>query len=155
MEGAQVSSLFECDFYSVRIRDLWQIACIKKDLAGFSDFEEERVNWQRTYPGMQQHLQMMSIIMERQLRLLRASITNTGVKSIVAAYTPVEMYGHYGKFSTRCSYDTTAAAQDVVQFNWGPSRNGASAGPMMSVTELEGLGSRSSTGCRLRRGPEG
>lgn len=70
---------------------------------------------------MQQHLRMMSINMERQSTLSGASNREMGANEIVAAYTPVELHGHRGKFSIRCSYDTIIHAQGAFQFSWAQS----------------------------------
>ncbi|XWX00374.1 hypothetical protein V2A60_008394 [Cordyceps javanica] len=139
-EETTVSSLLKCDFYSVRVRDLWRVACIENDLAGFQGFMKKRLEiWQQTYPAIQQHLEVMKMNMQRQATLMMASVINTGANNIVAASAPVGMHGHYGNSSIGYGYETMAGAQGAIQFNQAVGMNGSNAAPMMSITQLEGL----------------
>ncbi|KAJ3497753.1 hypothetical protein NLG97_g1669 [Lecanicillium saksenae] len=150
IEGTQLSGCFsaetmvptqlKCDFYSTRVRDLWRVACIENDLAGFSQFMKKRLEiWQQTYPAIQQHLQMMKMNMERQATLMMASVINTGANNIAAASAPVGMYGHYGNSAIGYGYETMAGAQGAIQFNQAVGMNAANGAPMMSIVQLEGL----------------
>ncbi|OAA55200.1 hypothetical protein ISF_08121 [Cordyceps fumosorosea ARSEF 2679] len=136
----EVSSLLKCDFYSGRVRDLWRLACIEDDLAGFAGFMKKRHQiWQQTYPAIQQQLAIMRMNLQRQSTLMMASVLNTGANNIVSAASPVGLQGHYGNSAIGYGYETMAGAQGAIQFNQATSMGGANAAPAMVITQLEGL----------------
>lgn len=136
----QVNSLLKCDFYSGRVRDLWRMACMQDDLAGFTEFMKRRLEiWQQTYPRIQEQLAMMRMNQQRQATLLMAGVINTGANNIMAASAPVGHYGGWGNSSIGYGYETAAGAQGAMQFQQGIGMNAANGVQMMNITQLEAL----------------
>lgn len=136
-EEIEVPTQLKCDFYSTRVRDLWRLACIEKNLPEFTQFMEKRLKiWQQTYPLIQQNLQLMKMNAARQATLFMASTINTGANNIAAASGS---YGSYGNNLIGYGYETYAGAQGAVQFSQALSMNGSNSGPIAVLAQLEGL----------------
>ena len=125
----------KCDFYSSRVRTLWQEACSKNDLAGFVAFMTRRLEiWQQTYPQIQQGLMMMRINAQRQSTLMLSSTMLHGANNIAAA---AGVHGNYGNSQIGWGYDTYAGAEGAAQFNQALGMNTSNGGLIASIMQLE------------------
>ena len=136
-DGVTASNKIKCDFYSVRVRELWRKSCETNDLAGFSAFMKKRLDvWAQTYPLIQQQLSIMRMNAQRQQTLYMASILNTGGNNIATA---AGAHGNFGNNAIGYGYETYAGAQGAMQFNQALSMTGSNLGPVAQITQLENL----------------